>query len=244
MNTPSESRVRKKTGPSFDPQTQPWRVSEAEFCVVPGPHLHPTFVRQVLGSAIERPLSLPDERAFMAPILKRPVTEAAVLVPLIMREHGLTVLLTQRTDHLYDHAGQVSFPGGRVEADDANPIATALRETEEETGLASKHVDILGHLPRYFTGTGFAITPVTALVRPSFTLAPDTFEVAHVFEVPLAYLTDHRNYRLHEAQLPDGQVRRYYSVAWDQFFIWGATAAMLRGMYQILAEAFSSSNRP
>jgi 8-oxo-dGTP pyrophosphatase MutT (NUDIX family) len=219
-------------------------VSDADFCVIPELSLQPTFVRQVLSASIERPLFLPDERGFLAPSTFSPPTEAAVLVPLVMRERGLTVLLTKRTDHLRDHAGQVSFPGGRVEAHDENPIATALRETLEETGLAPEHVDVLGHLPRYFTGTGFAITPVTGLVKPNFTLALDSFEVAQVFEVPLSHLTDHRNYRLHEAKLPDGQIRRYYSVAWDDYFIWGATAAMLRGMYQVLAEAFSSNRRP
>jgi 8-oxo-dGTP pyrophosphatase MutT (NUDIX family) len=229
---------------SFDPKTQPWRVADAEFCVVPAVSLEPSFVREVLSATIDRPLSLPDERSFATAAVYSPPTEAAVLVPLVMRAGGLTVLLTKRTDHLRDHAGQVSFPGGRVEAHDESPVATALRETLEETGLSSEHVDILGRLPRYFTGTGFAITPVTGLVNPHFTLKLDTFEVAQVFEVPLSHLTDHRNYRLHEATLPDGQIRRYYSIAWDDFFIWGATAAMLRGMYQVLAEAFSSNKRP
>lgn len=247
MNTPPDRQnppVRQRPRLSFDPKTQPWRVSDADFCVIPELSLQPTFVRQVLSATINRPLFLPDERSFVTPTAFSPPTEAAVLVPLVMREQGLTVLLTKRTDHLHDHAGQVSFPGGRVEAHDENPIATALRETLEETGLAPEHVDVLGHLPRYFTGTGFAITPVTGLVTPNFTLSLDTFEVAQVFEVPLSHLTDHRNYRIHEARLPDGQIRRYYSVAWDDFFIWGATAAMLRGMYQVLAEAFSSNKRP
>jgi len=236
--------ARRRPRLSFDPKTQPWRVSDAEFCVIPALSLQPSFVRNVLSGPINRPLLLPDERSFAASAVISPPTEAAVLVPLVMREGGLTVLLTKRTDHLRDHAGQVSFPGGRVEAHDESPIATALRETLEETGLSSEHVDILGHLPRYFTGTGFAITPVTGLVRPHFNLTLDTFEVAQVFEVPLSHLTDHRNYRLHEATLPDGQIRRYYSIAWDDYFIWGATAAMLRGMYQVLAEAFSSNKRP
>lgn len=229
---------------TFDPKTQPWRISDAEFCVIPATSLEPSFVRNVLSASIDRPLLLPDERSFGSSSTLTPPTEAAVLVPLVMREAGLTVLLTKRTDHLRDHAGQVSFPGGRVEAHDLSPVATALRETLEETGLSSEHVDILGRLPRYFTGTGFAITPVTGLVRPNFTLLLDTFEVAQVFEVPLSHLTDHRNYRLHEAILPDGQIRRYFSITWDEYFIWGATAAMLRGMYQVLAEAFSSSKRP
>jgi 8-oxo-dGTP pyrophosphatase MutT (NUDIX family) len=236
------NRIRPRL--SFDPKVQPWRVSDAEFCVIPAASLQPSFVRGVLSASIDRPLFLPDERSFAASEVIYPPTEAAVLVPLVMRAAGLTVLLTKRTDHLRDHAGQVSFPGGRVEAHDESPMATALRETLEETGLSPEHVDILGHLPRYFTGTGFAITPVTGLVKPDFTLTLDTFEVAQVFEVPLSHLTDHRNYRFHEATLPDGQIRRYYSVAWGGYFIWGATAAMLRGMYQVLAEAFSSNNRP
>lgn len=244
MNTPPERTARQRPRLSFDPKVQPWRVSDADFCVIPALSLQPSFVRHVLSAAIERPLFLPDERHSVAPAAFTPPTEAAVLVPIVMRERGLTVLLTKRTDHLRDHAGQVSFPGGRVEAHDESPMDTALRETLEETGLLPGYVDVLGHLPRYFTGTGFAITPVTGLVKPNFTLSLDTFEVAQVFEVPLSHLTDHRNYRLHEAHLPDGQSRRYYSVTWGDYFIWGATAAMLRGLYQVLAEAFSSSKRP
>lgn len=229
--------------PPFDPKSQPWEPAGKRFGIVPPNALDPDFVRAVLGKTIERPLDLPNETLNRYPGREGLAIEAAVLVPMVMRESGLTVLLTQRTDHLHDHAGQVSFPGGRVEPDDDGPTATALRETEEETGLAPDHVDVIGRLPRYFTGTGYAITPVTGLVRPGFALAPDDFEVAHVFEVPLGFLTDYRNYRLHRANLPDGSTRQYYSVPWEGFFIWGATAAMLRGMYQILAEAFSSNNR-
>jgi len=229
--------------PPFDPKQQPWEPSDARFGTVPPDALSAGFVRSVLGKSIDRPLELPDEAATRYPGREGLSIEAAVLVPMVMRENGLTVLLTQRTDHLHDHAGQVSFPGGRVEPDDESAVATALRETEEETGLSPSHIDVIGSLPRYLTSTGYAITPVTGLVRPGFSLAPDDFEVAHVFEVPLNFLTDHRNYRLHRAQLPDGAVRQYYSVPWEDFFIWGATAAMLRGMYQILAEAFSNNKR-
>lgn len=229
--------------PTFDPKSQPWEPSGERFGVVPPAALDPDFVRAVLGKTIERRLELPNEAANRYPGREGLAIEAAVLVPMVMRDTGLTVLLTQRTDHLHDHAGQVSFPGGRVEPHDTGPAATALRETEEETGLAPDYVDVIGRLPRYFTGTGYAITPVTALVRPGFALTPDEFEVAHIFEVPLSFLTDHRNYHFHRAQLPDGSTRQYYSVPWEGFFIWGATAAMLRGMYQILAEAFSESRR-
>jgi 8-oxo-dGTP pyrophosphatase MutT (NUDIX family) len=228
---------------TFDPQAQPWAVADDQFGQIPADALHPDFVRTVLGRVIDQPLVMSDDFAerYMTPNLT--AIEAAVLVPVVLRQNGLTVLLTKRTDHLYDHAGQVSFPGGRVEQTDANPVATALRETHEEIGLAAHHIDVLGSLPRYYTGTGFAVTPVTGLIQPSFTLAPDEFEVAEVFEVPLSFLTDPASYRLHQAVLPDGSVRQYYSVPWEKYFIWGATAAMLRGMYQVLAQAFSSNSR-
>lgn len=228
---------------TFDPKVQPWSSPVDRFGSVPGDALHPRFIRAVLGGSIEQNLDLPDEFAIRYQTLNPQAIEAAVLVPLVLRESGFTVLLTQRTDHLHDHAGQVSFPGGRVEHTDADPVATALRETHEETGLAPEHVDVLGSLPRYYTGTGFAITPITGLVRPTFTLAPDEFEVAEVFEVPLTFLMDPANYRLHRASLPDGSERQYYSIPFEKYFIWGATAAMLRGLYQVLALAFSSSRR-
>lgn len=237
-------RARPRRGPQFDPKTQPWEPACSSLGMVPADVLSPDFIRTVLGRPIE-PLApeIPRELPVTGYESRTAPVPAAVLVPMVMREQGLTVLLTQRTAHLHDHAGQVSFPGGRVEPEDPNPVATALRETLEETGLAHHHVDVIGRLPQYFTGTGFSITPVTALVQPGFDLAPDEFEVAEVFEVPLAFLTDPRNYRLHCAQLPDGGVRRYFSVPWQQFFIWGATAAMLRGMYQVLAKAFSENRR-
>lgn len=227
----------------FDPTVQPWSAPVDRFGSVPYEALHPEFVRTALGRSIDQTLDLPDEFATRYQTLNPQAIEAAVLVPLVLRESGFTVLLTQRTDHLHDHAGQVSFPGGRVEQADASPVATALRETHEETGLAPEHIDVLGSLPRYYTGTGFAITPITGLVRPTFTLVPDEFEVAEVFEVPLSFFTDPSNYRLHRASLPDGSERQYYSIPFEKYFIWGATAAMLRGLYQVLAQAFSSSRR-
>ena len=115
----------------------------------------------------------------------RPVQEAAVLVPLVLRDGGMTVLLTQRTDHLHHHPGQISFPGGRVEQGDGSPLAAALRETEEEIGLHPRHVEVIGRLPEYRTVTGFSITPLVGLVHPPFELELDSFEVAEAFEVPL-----------------------------------------------------------
>jgi len=172
----------------------------------------------------------------------RPRTDASVLVPLVMRESGVQVLLTRRTEHLRDHAGQISFPGGRVEAHDADAVATALRETEEEIGLPRSHVEVIGHLPSYTTVTHFVVTPVVALVRPGFALKLDQFEVAEAFEVPLAFLMTPAHHRRHEMQLPGG-ARRFLSMPWEgidnagavrSYFIWGATAAMLRNLYRFL----------
>ncbi len=158
---------------------------------------------------------------------------AAVLVPVIERPAGLTVLFTQRTAHLNDHAGQVSFPGGRCEASDASPVFTALRETEEEIGLAPARVEVLGILPEYHTGTGFSVTPVVGLVRPPFELSLDSFEVAEVFETPLSFLLDPANHQRHSMEI-GGVLRHYYAMPYEGYFIWGATAGMLVSLHRLL----------
>jgi len=155
-----------------------------------------------------------------------PLRPAAVLVPIVLREPEPTVLLTRRTDHLHHHPGQVSFPGGRVEDEDASPIDTALRETEEEIRLHRAHVELLGCLPQYQTGTGFDITPVVGLVTPPFELQLDPFEVAEVFEVPLSFLLDESNHQRHSAMIREVR-REYYAMPYGEYFIWGATAGML-----------------
>jgi 8-oxo-dGTP pyrophosphatase MutT (NUDIX family) len=176
-------------------------------------------------------------------LVDRPPTAASVLVPLVIREDGLRVLLTQRTAHLRDHAGQISFPGGRVEAHDADAVATALRETEEEVGLPRSYIDVIGALPTYSTVTNFVVTPVVALVRPGFSLSLDTFEVAEAFEVPLPFLMTPAHHRRHLFEMA-GQRRQFLSMPWQglsadgqqrHYFIWGATAAMLRNFYGFLA---------
>jgi len=169
-------------------------------------------------------------------------TAAAVLVPLVQRASGLQVLLTQRTDHLRDHAGQISFPGGRSEAADKDAADTALREAEEEVGLPRSKVEIIGTLAPYHTITRFVVTPVVALVTPPFELKLDPFEVAEAFEVPLAFLMTPAHHRRHQLEL-DGRRRQFLSMPWDapleggagrHYFIWGATAAMLRNLYSVL----------
>ena len=175
-------------------------------------------------------------------VVEREPTHASVLVPLVLREQ-MTVLLTQRTDHLNDHPGQISFPGGRAEASDDDAIATALREAHEEIGLEAFEVEVLGSLPTYTTSTGFIVTPVVALVQPGALLRPDPIEVAEVFEVPLAWLMDPANHQRHAFEM-GGATREFFSIPWQgvdaagrprRYFIWGATAAMLRNLYRFLA---------
>ena len=165
--------------------------------------------------------------------LNEPLTPAAVLFPIVLRDAGHTVLLTQRTAHLRDHAGQISFPGGPVEAHDATPMDTALRETEEEIGLSRERIEILGFLPEYRTGTGFRVTPVVALVTPPFDLQPDPFEVAEIFEVPLAFLLDPANHQQHSLHYR-GALRHYFAMPYGDYFIWGATAGMIRSLTERL----------
>lgn len=168
--------------------------------------------------------------------LWRPTEElrpAAVLVPVVRRDAGLTLLFTRRTDHLYDHAGQISFPGGRSEADDESPAATALRETFEEIGLPRSLVEVLGALPEYTTVTGYRVTPVVGLVSPPPAYKLDAFEVAEAFEVPLAFVLDPVNHQRNTLQY-QGRTRHYYAIPYEQRYIWGATAGMLMNFYAFL----------
>lgn len=158
---------------------------------------------------------------------------AAVLVPIVLHEKGLTVLFTRRTDHLAHHAGQISFPGGHIEEGDPEPAAAALRETEEEVGLARRHVRVIGRLDRYVTRTGFDVTPVVGLVTPPFAVTPDPTEVAEVFEVPLAFLLDPANHKRMSRDV-EGVARHFYAVPYGDYFIWGATAGMVMNLYEFL----------
>jgi 8-oxo-dGTP pyrophosphatase MutT (NUDIX family) len=159
---------------------------------------------------------------------------AAVLVPVVDRGGELTVLFTRRTDHLYDHAGQISFPGGRAEPDERSAAQTALREAEEEIGLAADRVEILGTLSEYVTVTGYRVTPVVGLIYPPLELKPDDFEVAEIFEVPLSFLLDPSNHQRNSV-VHLGRRRLYYAMPYGQYYIWGATAGMLMNLYGFLS---------
>lgn len=230
MSNSSRSKI---VIPVFDPVVQPFQVASG-LPPVPATLLTPEGIQARFRQPPIWTPELTDENRFHG--LEMPTFRpAAVLVPLVVRPDGLHVMLTQRTAHLHDHAGQIAFPGGRWEPTDASLVHTALRETEEETGLSRECVQVLGTLPDYLTISGYRVTPVVGLATPPFTVLHDPFEVAEVFEVPLAFLMDPGNHRLHTAQL-QSRVRRYYSMPFGRFFIWGATAGMLRNLYHFLRQ--------
>lgn len=158
---------------------------------------------------------------------------ASVLVPIVARGDAPTVLFTQRTAHLRNHSGQISFPGGRAEPADATPEHTALRETREEIGLAEERIELLGRLSDYHTRTGYRITPIVGIVQPPFDLQPDDNEVAEVFEVPLAFLLDARNHQRHSREF-EGEQRHFFAIPYHERYIWGATAGMLINLHHYL----------
>ncbi len=158
---------------------------------------------------------------------------AAVLVPIIDHPGEMTVLLTRRPDTMNKHAGQVAFPGGRVDPDDAHPVAAALREAEEEVGLAAHHVEIVGRLDDYHTGTGFQITPVVGIVTPGFELKACHNEVAEIFEVPLSFLMNPDNHERRETEFK-GRKAQFYAMPYKDYYIWGATAGMLVNLFNRL----------
>jgi 8-oxo-dGTP pyrophosphatase MutT (NUDIX family) len=162
----------------------------------------------------------------------RPIRPAAVLIPVIDHPEP-TVLLTLRTDDLSSHAGQIAFPGGKIDPADASPLAAALREAEEEIGLHRRHVEPLGYLDLYLSGTGFRIVPTVARVTPGFELTVNASEVADVFEVPLAFLMGPENHQRHSREWR-GMMRTYYAMPFGERYIWGVTAGILRNLYERL----------
>ena len=218
--------------PDFDPRTVPLVGVDGHLPAVPAAAETPGALRRRFATP---PLWTPEivrEKKFV----QRPPAEAAVLVPIVQRERP-TVLLTERTAHLSTHKGQVAFPGGRSDPEDLDAAATALRETHEEVGLEAGSVEVLGQLPIYVTGSSFIVTPVVALVRPDFVLAPNPDEVADVFEVPLDFLLNPAHHERHALEW-QGLRREWFAMPYQdgarQRYIWGATAAMLRNFYRFM----------
>lgn len=170
---------------------------------------------------------------------KEPLTPAAVLVPLVERDEGTTVILTKRTEKLKDHPGQISFPGGRTDPGDDGPVCTALRETEEEIGVGSSQIEVLGRLDTYLTSTGFSVTPIVGRIETPFETVPDPFEVAEIFEVPLGFLLDPANHHREERWFGDLQWFAY-AMPYAQYRIWGVTAGMIRNFYEILLAPYET----
>jgi 8-oxo-dGTP pyrophosphatase MutT (NUDIX family) len=236
----------------FDPRDIPWSVQDQHWPALPPAALHAESLRGVFKNP---PVWTPEVKREPA-LGQRAPQAAAVLVPIVMRgEQGNEphLLLTQRTQHLSSHAGQIAFPGGKVDPNDQSVEHAALREAEEEVGLSSEHVEVLGQLPSYITGTSFHITPVVALVSPNHTLQTNAYEVEFAFEVPLSFLMDPANHRLHQWE-NNGVQRQWYSMPYrpattklsigsngsnasnpeTEYFIWGATAGMIRNFYRFL----------
>ena len=237
---PKELAINVAAPPGFDARAVPIIEVCTGQAKVPDAVLSPTaIVAKFQNPPIWQPEITDENRHVIAAdiIAKRQaagkVTRAAVLIPLLLKSDGLWVLLTQRTNHLRDHAGQISFPGGRMDPEDTSPNETALRESEEEIGLKRDRVEIIGHLPEYLTVSGYRVTPIVGLVKPQAEYVLDEFEVADIFEVPLHFLMDPANHQIRVWQSEQGS-RRFYSMPYEDHFIWGATAGMLRNLYHLL----------
>ena len=232
MATSPESVPPLSRLPDFDPRAVPVLGVDAHLPAVSAQQQTPHALRQRFR---EPPVWTPEvsaEKRFSS----REPAHASVLVPIVLREQPM-VLLTERTAHLSTHSGQVAFPGGRADPEDASPAATALREAEEEVGLESRFVEVLGTLPIYRTGSSFIITPVVALVQPDCVLQPNPYEVAEIFEVPLAFLLNPAHHQRHAVEW-EGVRREWFSMPYHDgrtsHFIWGATAGMLRNFYRFM----------
>lgn len=191
-------------------------------------------IKSTLEDPVLRTIVPLDGRLMMSPQACNHATPAAVLIALIPRLEGLQVMLTRRTDHLNDHAGQISFPGGKRDPQDRSPEQTALREAREEVGLKPSQIQVLGSLQDYFIPTGYRVTPVVGWIQPPFQLQCDPFEVAEAFEAPLSWFLDPSRHILQQDISPQGQPRQYFAFSWKHYSIWGATAGMLIHFYQVL----------
>jgi 8-oxo-dGTP pyrophosphatase MutT (NUDIX family) len=218
--------------PVFDPQQVPVFQVDGHLAAVPAQDLTPEALEARFANPPVWQPELVRERKFM----DRAPAQAAVLLGVVMRDEP-TVLLTQRPAHMSTHAGQIAFAGGKCDEGDADAAATALREAHEEVGLEAHHVQVLGTLPEYVTGSAFYVTPVVALISPAMTLHLNTHEVSDAFEVPLVFLMNPAHHRWHRYEF-EGVTREWLSMPYQdgaqQRFVWGATAGMLRNFYRFL----------
>jgi 8-oxo-dGTP pyrophosphatase MutT (NUDIX family) len=218
--------------PHFDPREVPVAGIDSHLAAVDAAQLTPAALRARFAHPPAWEPEVRNEPMFM----DRKLAHASVLVGVVTRDEP-ALILTERTTHLSTHSGQVAFPGGKRDDSDRDAAHTALREAEEEVGLAAAQIDVLGSLPTYQTGTGFIITPVVALVDPAHRLQPNPHEVADAFEVPLAFLMNPAHHRRHFFEF-EGSRREWFSMPYmdgtTQRFIWGATAGMLRNLYRFL----------
>ena len=227
----------------FNPQTQP----VIDIPLLPGinqSYLGSEFIQTVFSHPVQWGVEPLFADWFVPSFEQYPQgIQSAVCIPLVQRPTGLHVLLTRRAGHLLSHAGQVCFPGGRIEAADQNAVQAALRETHEEVGIAPHYIQPLGEQPIFITNSRYAMRPVVGLLKQGFAINPDPAEVAQVFEVPLSVLMNPHYHRLHRLPTKEGNERYYFSISWEEHFIWGATAAVIRNFYHHLAAAAQQLGR-
>jgi|SRR5690625_126480 len=231
-NTPR----RQAYGSGFQPQHQPI-VELPQGQPLQEEALQLDFIR----SAFQRPLQWELEALYTdlhrdPQATTEPFCRAAVFMALVQRPSGVNIIFTRRADHLFNHAGEICFPGGRAEDSDKDEVATALRETQEEIGIGADYVTLMGTHPGFVTTSRFLMTPVIGEVRAGFTVTPDPSEVAEVFEVPLSVLMDPGQHCLHQARF-QGKLHRYFTIVWQSRVIWGATAGLVRNFYRFLSAA-------
>lgn len=224
--------------PTFNPQEQQSIRANEGLVAIPVADINEGLIRQALADSLIHQVSDPVVERWNAEKRRlhqqTPYIEAATLMPLVRTPQGLEMLFTRRSLQLKKHSGQISFPGGRVDKEDASATHTALRETFEEIGVPEQKIQVVGQLPDFFTGTGFLMKPFVAFIDEDYTLKINQDEVAEVFAVPLSFLLNPDNHFLHHVPMGVATVREYFSIPWKDYFIWGATAAVIRNFYQQL----------